>query len=262
MYNYLSLIKMLVEIGILWFAFYVILIFARGTRGVQVLKGIIFIMLFFIVTQQLGLDTINWIFTKMFAISVITVLIIFQPELRRGLASLGQHKWSGIFFRESEVIKEIVKATLSLSGRKIGALIAIERDSNLSNYIESGIEIDGNVSTELLITVFMPNTPLHDGGVVISGNRVVGAGCLFPLTQNPRVSRTLGTRHRAGLGLSEETDSVVIIISEETGGVSVATGGRLTHNLDKDALERALNNLFRPDKKKKVSFFNFNRGKT
>ncbi|MDP8230947.1 MAG: diadenylate cyclase CdaA [Candidatus Gorgyraea atricola] len=262
MYDYLSSIKMLVEIGILWFAFYVILIFARGTRGVQVLKGIIFIMLFFIVTQKLGLDTINWIFTKMFAISVITVLIIFQPELRRGLASLGQHKWSGIFFRESEVIKEIMKATLSLSGRKIGALIAIERDSNLSNYIESGIEIDGRVSTELLITVFMPNTPLHDGGVVISGNRVVGAGCLFPLTQNPRVSRTLGTRHRAGLGLSEETDAVVIIISEETGEVSVATGARLTHNLDKDALERVLNNLFRPDRKKKVSFFNFNRGKT
>lgn len=253
-YLNLTLLKILVEIGILWFVFYVILTFARGTRGVHVLKGIILIVLFFIITQKMGLDRINWIFTKLFAISIIGFFIIFQPELRRGLASIGQRGWSGIFFRESEVIKEITKAALALSKRKIGALIAIEREGRLGQYIESGIEIDAKVSTELLITVFMPNTPLHDGGVIISGDRVIGAGCLFPLTQNPKVSRTIGTRHRAGLGLSEETDAVVIIISEETGGISVATDGRLTHDLDKDALDRILSNLFKPDRKKKGTF--------
>lgn len=256
MFDYLTLLKILVEIGILWIVFYVILIFARGTRGVHVFKGIVLIVLFFIITQKLGLDTINWIFTKLFAISVITFLIIFQPELRRGLASIGQHRWSGIFFKEAEIIKEVVRAVLSLSKRKIGALIAIERESRLSHYVESGIEIDANVTTELLITIFMPNTPLHDGGIIISGDRVIGAGCLFPLTQNPKISRTMGTRHRAGLGLSEETDAAVIIVSEETGGISVATDGKLTHDLDKETLERILNNLCKPDKRKKSLFFN------
>lgn len=251
MFSYLTWAKILVEIGILWFIFYVILIFARGTRGVHVLKGIIFIALFFIITQKLGLDTINWIFTKLFAISVIAFLIIFQPELRRGLASIGQHRWSEIFFKEAEVIREIVKAVLSLSKRRIGALIAIQRESRLDHYAESGIDIDAKVNTELLMTIFMPNTPLHDGGVIISGNRILGAGCLFPLTQNPKVSRTLGTRHRAGMGLSEESDAVVIIVSEETGGISVATGGKLTHNLDKDALGRVLNNLCKPERKRR-----------
>jgi len=255
MSSYLTLIKILVEIGILWFVLYVILIFTRRTRGVQVLKGVILIVLFFIVTQQLGLDTINWIFTKLFAISVIAFLIIFQPELRRGLASIGQQRWSGVFFRESEIIKELTGATLSLSDRKIGALIAIERESRLNQYIESGIELDAKISTELLITIFMPNTPLHDGAIIISGDRVIGAGCLFPLTQNPRVSRTMGTRHRAGLGLSEETDAAVIVISEETGGISVATGGKFTQDLDKDAFERFLINLFKPDRKKRGWFF-------
>ncbi len=151
MFDYLNLTKLFVEIGILWFSFYVILIFTRGTRGVQVLKGIILIVFFFIVTQKLGLDTLNWIFTKLFAISVIAVLIIFQPELRRGLASIGQRGWSSILFKESEIIKEITKAVLSLSKKKIGALIAIERESRLTHYVESGIEIDATVNTELLI---------------------------------------------------------------------------------------------------------------
>lgn len=255
MSDYLPLLKIIVEIAILWVVFYVILIFARGSRGANVLKGIVLIVLFFIVTQKLGLDTINWIFTKLFAISVIAFLIIFQPELRRGLASIGQHRWSGIFFKEADVIKEIVKAVLYLSKRKIGALIAIERESRLSHYVESGIDLDAKLTAELLITIFMPNTPLHDGGIIASGDRVVGAGCLFPLTQNPKISRTMGTRHRAGLGLSEETDSVVVIVSEETGGISVASDGKLTDELDKDALERMLNNLCRTDKKKKGFFF-------
>jgi diadenylate cyclase len=249
MTNYLPLIKLLIEIGILWSVYYVILIFARGTRGVYVLRGIILITLFFVITKQLGFERINWIFTKIFAISILAFLIIFQPELRRGLASIGQRRWSMFFIKGAEIINAIVEASFSLSKKKVGALIAIERENRLEHYIESGIEIDAKVNAELLITIFMPNTPLHDGGIILAGDRVLAAGCLFPLTQNPKVLKTLGTRHRAALGLSEETDAIVVVVSEETGGVSVAIGGRLTHDLDREALERVLSNLCKPDKK-------------
>jgi diadenylate cyclase len=245
----ISLVKILIEIGILWFVYYGILLFARGTRGVYVLRGIILITLFFIITKQLGFERINWILTKIFALSILAFLIIFQQEIRRGLANIGQRRWSRFFLKESEIIKEITTACFLLSKRKIGALIAIERETRLENYIESGIDIDAKVNSELLMTIFMPNTPLHDGGIVIAGERIAASGCLFPLTQNPKVSTMLGTRHRAALGLSEETDAIVVIVSEETGGVSVAIGGRLTHDLDRDSLERVLSNLYRPDKK-------------
>ncbi|MBU1911991.1 MAG: diadenylate cyclase CdaA [Candidatus Omnitrophica bacterium] len=247
--NYLSLLKMVIEIGLLWFVYYGILLFARGTRGVYVLRGIILITLIFIITKQLGFNRINWIFTKIFALSILAFLIIFQQEIRRGLANIGQRRWSRFFLKEAEIISEITTACFLLSKKKTGALIAIERETRLENYIESGIEIDAKVNSELLITIFTPNTPLHDGGIVITGERVAASGCLFPLTQNPKVSTTLGTRHRAALGLSEETDAIVVVVSEETGGVSVAIGGRLTHDLDRESLERVLSNLYRPDKK-------------
>jgi len=249
MTDYLTLAKILIEIVILWFVYYGILIFARGTRGVYVLRGIILITLFFVITKQVGFERINWIFTKIFALSILAFLIIFQQEIRRGLANIGQRRWSRFFLKESEIIKEITTACFLLSRRKIGALIAIERETRLENYIESGIEIDAKVNSELLMTIFMPNTPLHDGGIVVAGERIAASGCLFPLTQNPKVSTTLGTRHRAALGLSEETDAIVVVVSEETGGVSVAIGGRLTHDLDRESLERVLGNLYRPDKK-------------
>lgn len=249
MNDYLSLAKILIEIGILWFVYYGILIFAMGTRGVYVLRGIILIALFFIITKQVGFERINWILTKIFALSILAFLIIFQQEIRRGLANIGQRRWSRFFLKESEIIKEITTACFLLSKRKIGALIAIERETRLENYIESGIDIDAKVNSELLTTIFMPNTPLHDGGIVISGERIAASGCLFPLTQNPKILATLGTRHRAALGLSEETDAIVIVVSEETGGVSVSIGGRLTHDLDRESLERVLGNLYRPDKK-------------
>jgi uncharacterized protein (TIGR00159 family) len=249
MNNYLLLAKMLIEICMLWFVYYGILLFARGTRGVYVLRGIILITLVFVITKQMGLERINWIFTKIFALSVLAFLIIFQQEIRRGLANIGQRRWSRFFLKESEIIKEITTACFLLSSRKIGALVAIERETRLENYIESGIDIDAKVNSELIMTIFMPNTPLHDGGIVIAGGRMAASGCLFPLTQNPKLSPTLGTRHRAALGLSEETDAIVVIVSEETGGVSVAIGGRLTHDLDRESLERVLGNLYRPDKK-------------
>ncbi len=249
MTDYLSLAKIVIEIVILWFVYYGILLFARGTRGVYVLRGIILITLIFIITKQLGFERIDWIFTKIFALSILAFLIIFQQEIRRGLANIGQRRWTRFFLKQAEVINEITTACFSLSKKKIGALIAIERETRLENYIESGIDMDSKVNSELLITIFTPNTPLHDGGIVVVGERIAASGCLFPLTQNPKVSMTLGTRHRAALGLSEETDAIVVVVSEETGGVSVAIGGRLTHDLDRESLERVLSNLYKPDKK-------------
>ncbi len=251
--NCAEICKILVELAILWFVFYMLLLFIKGTRAVQVLKGIIIIVIIFLITKELHLETINWILTKLFTISVIAFLIIFQPELRRGLARIGQF---GMFARQQQTLDEIVKASLILSKKRIGALIAIEREIGLKPYIESGIRLDSHVSSELLNTIFTPNTPLHDGGAVVQGSIIVAAGCLFPLTQNPHISSALGTRHRAAIGLSEETDAVVTIISEETGNMSISVNGRLTRNLDEKEFGRVLTNIFRPKKSRK-SIFDF-----
>ncbi|NQU95451.1 MAG: TIGR00159 family protein [Candidatus Omnitrophica bacterium] len=251
--NYIDALKFIIEIVILWFVFYMLLLFIKGTRAVQVLKGIIILVIIFLISKELQLETINWILGKLFTISVIAFVIIFQPELRRGLARIGQF---GMFSRQQETLDEIVKAALVLSKKKIGALIAIEREIGLRPYIESGIKMDSIVTSEVLNTIFAPNTPLHDGGVVVQGSIIASAGCLFPLTQNPHVSSSVGTRHRAAMGLSEETDAVVVVVSEETGDISISVGGRLTRHLDEKEFGRVLSNIFRPKKSKK-SIFDF-----
>jgi diadenylate cyclase len=199
----------------------------------------------------LNLEVINWILARIFTIAVVAILIIFQPELRRGLARLGQSSIFGAFARESKVIDEIIKAAVNLSSKKIGAIIALEREMGLKTYIESGVPIGAKVKSELINTIFMPNTPLHDGGLIIRENRIQAAGCLFPLTESPHVSKTLGTRHRAALGLSEETDAVVLVVSEETGTISLAVAGKLIRSLDKDTLKRSLDKLYGPEKRMK-----------
>jgi diadenylate cyclase len=228
------------------------MLYIKGTRTAQVLKGIFIVVLIFFVTQWVGLDTINWLLTKLIPISIIGLLIIFQPELRRGLARLGQF---GVFPAKEIIIVEIAKSAVTLSKKKIGALIAIEREIGLRPYIESGVQLDGKVTSELINTIFMPNTPLHDGGVIIQEDRIVAAGCLFPLTQEPHITKTLGTRHRAAIGLSEETDAIVIVVSEETGTVSIAVGGKITRDLNKEALIKTLNNLYRQKQKRSVLDF-------
>jgi diadenylate cyclase len=249
--DYVETGKFLVEIAILWFFFYKLLLFIKGTRAVQVLKGIVIIIVVFLIARELKLETINWILTKLFTISVIAFLIIFQPELRRGLARIGQF---GMFSTQQEMLDEIVKAALIMAKKKIGALVAIEREIGLRPYIESGIRLDSHVTSELMNTIFAPNTPLHDGGVIIQGSVIVAAGCLFPLTQNPHVSSALGTRHRAAMGLSEETDAVVVVTSEETGDISIAVNGHLTRHLDEKEFGRVLSNIFRPKKSRKSIF--------
>ena len=250
--------KPVIEVAILWFVIYRLLAFIKGTRAVQVLRGIVVIIIIFFLTQKLGFDVINWIFTKLFALSVIAFLIIFQPELRSGLARIGREKVFGRIITEERVMEEVAKSASMLSKKKIGMILAIQREVNLEPYTESGVTIDSVVTSELLNTIFMPNTPLHDGGVIIHGDRIIAAGCLFPLTQSPDVSKLLGTRHRAAIGLSEETDAICVVVSEETGAVSVANAGKLTRDLDRERLinhMRAL--LYRPKKEKprRIKFF-------
>lgn len=247
-----NIISPFIEILILWYVIYILLVFIKGTRTVQVLKGLFMLIVAFFLSQIIDLAVINWILMRVFAIAVVAFFIIFQPELRRGLARLGQSPFFGVFSKEHRrIIDEIIKAVVALSRKKIGALIALEREIGLRTYIESGIPLASKVSSEIINTIFMPNTPLHDGGVIMRGGRIQAAGCLFPLTENPKVSKTLGTRHRAALGLSEETDAVVIVVSEETGAISLAVLGKLTRNIDEGTLRKSLDKLYGPEKRMK-----------
>ncbi len=242
----------ILEILFIWVLIYSLIRFFQGTRAVQVLMGLLFLAVIFNIAKVLELYTINWVLTKLFAVGVVAFLIIFQPELRRALARIGQNTMFGSFLKKGGTIDEIVQATEHFSRSKIGALIAIEREVGLKNYIESGLLIDAKVSAELLITLFFPNTPTHDGGVIVQGDRVAACGSLFPLSQDPHLSRSLGTRHRAAVGLTEETDAVAVVVSEETGAVSVSVYGKLTRDLDSEGLRRVLTNLFRaPEEKTK-----------
>jgi diadenylate cyclase len=225
------------------------LLFVKGTRTEQLLKGLVIIGIIFIMTQQLQLEAINWILTRLFPISIIALVIIFQPELRRGLARLGQ---LGIHEESVEVIDEICRAAIALSDKKIGAIIVIEKDVGLKGYIESGIPIDGNVTRHLIESIFITQSPIHDGAIIIQRGRIVAAGCVLPLTQEEKgIPKSLGMRHRAAVGISEETDAVSVVVSEETGAVSIAYNGKLMYDLDDDNLTRTLKGiLYRPSKKR------------
>ena len=240
---------MVIEIVILWSVFYMVYLLLKGTVAEQVLKGIIIISVIVMLTRGLNLVIINWLLTRLLAISVLAFLIIFQPEIRRGLARIGRF---GIFSEEREVLGEISKAAVVLSKKRTGALIAVEREIGLRRYVESGVSVDSKVTSELINTIFAYNTPLHDGGIIISQQRVEAAACLFPLTQNPNIPKTMGTRHRAALGLSEETDAVIIVISEQTGEISLAIGGRMTTNIDLKAVSSVLEKAYLPKIKKGI----------
>ncbi len=244
--------KSVLEITFIWVLIYFMIRFLQGTRAVQVLTGLIILVVIFNVAKILELSTINWVLTKLFAVGVLAFLILFQPELRRGLARIGQNTIFNPFLKKGGTVDEVVESSQRMSKMKRGALIAIEREAGLKNYIESGIPIDAKISAELLMTIFATNTPTHDGAVVIEGDRIASAGSLFPLSQNPTLSRSLGTRHRAAIGLTEETDAVVVVVSEETGAISVSVYGKLTRDLDEEGLKRVLKSLFRPEERGKA----------
>ncbi|NQT33122.1 MAG: TIGR00159 family protein [Candidatus Omnitrophica bacterium] len=239
--------EMVLEVLILWGVFYTIYLLLKETAAEQVLKGIIIIGIVVMLTRGLNFVIINWLLTRLLAISVLAFLIIFQPEIRRGLARIGRF---GIFSGEREILSEISKAAISLSKKKIGALIAIQREIGLRRYVESGVNVDAIVTGELINTIFSRNSPLHDGGIIVSEHRVEAAACLFPLTQNPRIPKTMGTRHRAALGLSEETDALIVIVSEETGVISLAKGGRITEIVEYKNLIPLLERAYVPRARK------------
>lgn len=252
--------KIALEIAIFWYVIYVILLFVKGTRSEQLLKGLVMITLIFIGTQQLGLDAINWAIMRLFPISVIALLIIFQPELRRALARLGEF---GRHQENIDAMDEIAKAAISLSAKRMGALIVIERETGLKSYTETGTPLDAEVTSFLIQSIFLPQSPLHDGAIIVEHGRIVAAGCVLPLPQEEKdLPKYMGMRHRAAVGISEETDAVCVVVSEETGYISVASDGKLKYELDEDNLNKILKNVFyRPSAKrpglKLISIFNF-----
>ncbi|MFC0274786.1 diadenylate cyclase CdaA [Metabacillus herbersteinensis] len=234
-----------VDILLVWFVVYKLIMVVRGTKAVQLLKGIIVIVLVRMISQYLGLNTLQWLMDQAITWGFLAIIIIFQPELRRALEQLGRGRLfsrSGTTGEEEQTktVEAIIKATDYMAKRRIGALMTIEKETGMSDYIETGIQLSSNISSELLINIFIPNTPLHDGAVIIQNNSVAAAACYLPLSESPFISKELGTRHRAAVGISEVTDSMTIIVSEETGSVSVARNSELHRNLSQDALREIL----------------------
>ncbi len=236
----LDFVRAALEIGILWTFYYWVLVFVQGTVAVQVLRGVVVLVLIFLVSGLLHLEVLSWLFGRIITVVAVAFVVIFQPELRRALARIGGETLFRLGPRREEIVEEIMKGILALARRRIGAIVAIERQTSLHSYVESGVAMDAVVSSELLQTLFMSGTPLHDGGVIICQGRLVASACLFPLSENPTLSKTMGTRHRAALGLSEETDAVVIVVSEETGLISLAVNGQFERDLEKEQLEDIL----------------------
>ncbi|MFD2442542.1 diadenylate cyclase CdaA [Bacillus sp. CGMCC 1.16607] len=243
----LKYLAIVVDILLVWYVIYKLIMVIKGTKAVQLLKGIFVILLVKIVSEFSGLKTLSWIMEQAITWGFLAIIIIFQPELRRALEQLGR----GRFFSRTTVNEEeeqqkgveaIVKATDYMAKRRIGALISIERETGMSEYIETGIPLHSHLSSELLINIFIPNTPLHDGAVIIQKNNVAAAACYLPLSESPFISKELGTRHRAALGISEVTDSVTVIVSEETGSISLTKNGELHRDLNLATLRDLLSN--------------------
>ncbi len=232
---------------------YRVLLIIKGTKAAQMLIGLGVLFLAFLFSKYLGLYTIDWIIQSLWAQIVLALIILFQPEIRKALAQMGEARFLPSFTSAEELrsLEEIIRASIALANRKMGALIVIERETNLKDFIEIGTPLDAKVSHELLLSIFHPTSPIHDGAVIVRGNRVVAAGCFLPLTLSVELSKAFGTRHRAGIGLTEETDAVVIIISEETGGITTAVGGKLQKNMDMGSLRNFLTENFISQKDKK-----------
>jgi diadenylate cyclase len=236
----------LIQVLVLACVYYYIFLFFQGTRGAQVLIGLALLIFGLIgLSHLLSLDVLGWFLRRITVVLGIALLVIFQPEIRRALAELGRQPSFVLSAEKRSVIDHIVQTAVALSEHRLGALIAIEREIGTRSIQESGTKLDAPVVPELLASIFYPHTPLHDGGVIIDGNRIKAAGCVFPLSQNLDLHKQLGTRHRAAVGISEETDAVVVIVSEETGTISVAYRGRLSRGLDTERLKRFLSSLLR-----------------
>jgi diadenylate cyclase len=237
------------DILIVAFAIYQIILALRGTRAFQMLLGLALLYLASRVALRMGLLTLNWALSNLLAVWFLVLVILFQPELRRALASVGRR---GSLLRafsryqEAHVIDEVVRAASALAAKKVGAIFVLERDSRLSDTVDSGTLLDALVSRRLLESIFYPYSPLHDGAIIISRDRILAAGCFLPLSINPDLPGDLGTRHRAAVGVTEESDAIAIVISEETGLISLVVAGEIHRNLDTATLRQRLSDLLRP----------------
>jgi diadenylate cyclase len=224
------------------FIIYQLLKLLRGTHAVQMALGAFVLVVLYWTSLLFNLETVNWILRTFLPFLVFGIIVVFQAEIRKVLAHLGRRPFLGGFAgkKQEEVIDEVVLAATTLSAQRTGAILVIEREMGLRSYVETGIALDAVLTYDLLISVFNPKTPLHDGAVIIQGNRVAAAACFLPLTVNPELSRTLGSRHRAAIGLSEDTDAVAVVVSEETGIISLVAEGQIRRELDGRSLRQAL----------------------
>ncbi len=240
----------LADIAVVAFVFYRLMLLIKGTRAVQVLTGLAIVFLAFHLAETFRLLTLQWILSNFLSSIILVIIVVFQADIRRALAQVARNPF---FFApgaegEEPVLDEVVKAAVAMGAERVGGLIAIERRTGLRDYVDVGTTVDAKVTKELVLSLFWPNSPLHDGAIIIQKGRVSAAGCFFPLTTNPNVKRELGTRHRAALGLTEETDAVVVAVSEETGSVSLVVSGQIQHGLDAGTLKKSLYEIFDPDR--------------
>lgn len=249
--DFITIIRMIVDIALVWFVIYKLFTMIRGTKAVQLLNGIFVILAIWFFSSYFELKTVQWLVIQAIDWGFLAVIILFQPEIRRALEQLGR---GGIFSRyhqsEVEKTKDIIDAIINscnyMGKRRIGALITIERETGMADYIETGILVNGKLTSELLTNIFMPNSPLHDGAVIIKDNEIVAAACYLPLSESPFISKELGTRHRAAMGISEVTDALTIVVSEETGFISCTKNGELERNLDEETLRNILEKELNP----------------
>ena len=252
----------IVDIAIVTYIFYKIYTFIKDTRAEQVLKGILVLLIATKASDIFNLHTLNWMLENTITVGLLAVLIIFQPELRSGLEHIGRTNFNFIVKNNYNIsedilnknIEEIVESMYSLSRQKIGALIIMERGSKLGEIIKTGTIIDAEISRQLLINIFIPNTPLHDGAVVIREGKVKAAACFLPLTESKDLSKDLGTRHRAAIGISEVSDCLSLVVSEETGAISIAKSGKLYRNISKERLTNILRNNLKSEEQEKGFF--------
>ena len=257
-FDVLKYLSITVDILLVWYVIYKLIMVIKGTKAVQLLKGIFVILMVTVISDWFSLKTLNWMMEQVLLWGVLGIIIIFQPELRRALEQLGRGRFfsrtGGHVEEEQEkMVEAITKATDYMAKRRIGALISIERETGMGDYIETGIGLQAKISSELLINIFIPNTPLHDGAVILQKNMVAAAACYLPLSESPFISKELGTRHRAALGISEVTDSVTVIVSEETGAISLTKNGELHRDLKLEQFKQMLANEFTSPMKPKQS---------
>jgi uncharacterized protein (TIGR00159 family) len=236
-----------VDILLVAFVIYRIFILIKGTRALQMLVGLAFLVLAYVGSQVFELFALHWILNAFLTSIILVVVVLFQNEIRRALAHVGVNPFApreGSSSTGAQVVEELMKASVSLANKKTGALLVLQRETDLEDYVEKGVRLDAALSRELLLSIFLPYSPIHDGAVLVREGRAAFAGCFLPLTSRADVDKELGTRHRAAIGITEETDAVVIVVSEETGGISVVLNGRMTRNLDGASLRRVLLKLF------------------